>query len=72
MAFGTYDPIFRNFFSKILYARLSRPTVEKVYQYQKYVNNAMQTFLKDEATNNSIKELIILRMNHEQQHQELL
>lgn len=49
---------------------LSRPTVKEVYAYRKHVDHRMCTFigngLSDEA-----KELIILGLNHEQQHQEL-
>ncbi|WP_293312699.1 ergothioneine biosynthesis protein EgtB [Pedobacter sp. UBA5917] len=50
---------------------LSRPSVNEVYQYRAYVDEAMVKFLaaplKDE-----VKELLILGFNHEQQHQELL
>ncbi|MGN7989314.1 ergothioneine biosynthesis protein EgtB [Pedobacter sp. 22226] len=50
---------------------LSRPSVNEIYQYRSYVDEAMVKFLaaplKDE-----VKELLILGFNHEQQHQELL
>ena len=50
---------------------LSRPSVNEIYQYRAYVDEAMTKFLaaplKDE-----VKELLILGFNHEQQHQELL
>lgn len=50
---------------------LSRPSVNEIYQYRAYVDEAMVKFLaaplKDE-----VEELLILGFNHEQQHQELL
>lgn len=54
---------------------LSRPTVQDVYRYRQYVDEQMLSFLaqqqqqQDDAT---WKELFILGLNHEQQHQELL
>lgn len=50
---------------------LSRPTVAEIYQYRKYVDDAMIPFLSNELPN-EIKELVLLGFNHEQQHQELL
>ena len=50
---------------------LSRPTVTDVYQYRAYVDQAMDNFLSVEI-NDDVKELLILGLNHEQQHQELL
>lgn len=50
---------------------LSRPTVQDIYQYRAYVDHAMQTFLACAPTD-EVKELLILGLNHEQQHQELL
>lgn len=50
---------------------LSRPTVEEVYQYRKYVDQAMETLLKQSDCDELLR-LAILGINHEQQHQELL
>jgi ergothioneine biosynthesis protein EgtB len=50
---------------------LSRPTVQEVYQYRAYVDQAIQVFFQSHY-NNSLKELIELGLNHEEQHQELL
>jgi ergothioneine biosynthesis protein EgtB len=50
---------------------LSRPTVADIYKYREYVDEAMYKFLCDEPSKD-ITELIILGLNHEQQHQELL
>src|ERR1700761_5586880 len=50
---------------------LSRPTVADIYKYREYVDEAMEKFLCEEPPN-EVKELLILGLNHEQQHQELL
>ena len=50
---------------------LSRPSVEDIYKFRKYVDNAMNEFLQKEPSKD-LKELIELGLNHEQQHQELL
>lgn len=50
---------------------LSRPSVNEVYQYRAYVDQAMMTFLQIPVTR-EIKSLVLLGLNHEQQHQELL
>lgn len=50
---------------------LSRPTVDEVYRYRSYVDEAMKSFLEGGLQAN-LQELLILGLNHEQQHQELL
>lgn len=50
---------------------ITRPTVEEVYQYRKYVDGKMEELLQKEE-NSEIRELLILGVNHEQQHQELM
>ncbi len=61
---------------------LSRPTVAEVFAYRKYVDSAMQIFLSwiiDLSKNDQIPaaqaqeiaDLVVLGINHEQQHQEL-
>jgi ergothioneine biosynthesis protein EgtB len=50
---------------------LSRPSVNEIYQYRAYVDEAMVKFLASTLTD-EVKELLILGFNHEQQHQELL
>ena len=50
---------------------LSRPTVDDVFKYRAYVDEAMEKYLACEITS-EIAELIELGLNHEQQHQELL
>ena len=50
---------------------MTRPTVEEVYQYRRYVDQHMLVFLS-QPLSTRITELVILGLNHEQQHQELL
>lgn len=50
---------------------ITRPGVEEVYQYRAYVNEHMQQLLSGEV-NGTVRELVVLGLNHEQQHQELL
>jgi ergothioneine biosynthesis protein EgtB len=50
---------------------LSRPTVKDIFQYRKYVDEAMLQLL-DSGNNESLNELLDLGFNHEEQHQELL
>ena len=49
---------------------LSRPTVREVFEYRKYVDEKMLGFLSAGLSEN-VEELVILGLNHEQQHQEL-
>jgi len=50
---------------------LSRPSVNEIYQYRAYVDEAMINFLST-TLKDEVKELLVLGFNHEQQHQELL
>jgi len=52
---------------------LSRPTVKRVFEYRKYVDEKMAELLsgQPEAPNPQLDDLVILGLNHEQQHQEL-
>lgn len=51
---------------------LSRPTVEEIYHYRKYVDEQMGFLLADTTLSEMLKDLVLLGLNHEQQHQELL
>jgi ergothioneine biosynthesis protein EgtB len=50
---------------------LSRPTVIDIYRYREYVDEAMDKFLCKEPSS-EVSELLMLGLNHEEQHQELL
>ena len=51
---------------------LSRPGVQDVYRYREYVDKAIENFLTCEELDSRQSEILILGLNHEQQHQELL
>lgn len=50
---------------------ITRPTVAEVYQYRKYVDSHIEKLLQNQPVP-ELEELVILGINHEQQHQELL
>jgi ergothioneine biosynthesis protein EgtB len=50
---------------------LSRPTVDEVLAYRTYVDKHMMEFLSDGTLAKKISDLLLLGLNHEQQHQEL-
>jgi ergothioneine biosynthesis protein EgtB len=50
---------------------LSRPGIEKIARYRHAVDAAMQPLLRD-ASQPGLRDLIVLGLHHEQQHQELL
>lgn len=55
---------------------LSRPTVEEIYRYRAYVDDAMEHLLQEvlqtQDSSAELTDLITLGLHHEQQHQELL
>ncbi|MEP6682032.1 MAG: ergothioneine biosynthesis protein EgtB [Parafilimonas sp.] len=50
---------------------LSRPSVEEIYKYRSHVDDAIQNFLTHNLSD-ELRNLIVLGLNHEEQHQELL
>ncbi|WP_458626701.1 ergothioneine biosynthesis protein EgtB [Winogradskyella sp. PC D3.3] len=81
-SYTTYDSNFNFLFNsyyntvgdRILQANrgnMSRPSTETIYQYRAYVDANMERLLKAVSDQNII-DLVILGLNHEQQHQELL
>jgi len=50
---------------------LSRPSVDEVFAYRKHVDEQMIALLRRGEPEPDLKALIILGLNHEQQHQEL-
>lgn len=51
---------------------LSRPVVEDIYRYRKYVDGHMYDFMRHHQHRQQMLDLIELGLQHEQQHQELL
>ncbi len=50
---------------------ITRPGVDEVYRYRQYIDTAMRRLIAESLTP-ELEELIVLGLNHEQQHQELL
>ena len=50
---------------------ITRPTVAEVLEYRKYVDQHIENLLENHD-DRELKELVVLGINHEQQHQELL
>lgn len=74
----TYNFVFNSYYETIGNrvirtdrGNLSRPSVNEIYQYRHYVDEAMVSLLSKEV-NEDLQELVLLGFNHEQQHQELL
>jgi ergothioneine biosynthesis protein EgtB len=51
---------------------LSRPAVDEVLRYREHVDEAMERLLSRRADDPEIAQRVLLGINHEQQHQELL
>jgi ergothioneine biosynthesis protein EgtB len=82
MGYQEYDPdynfVFNSYYETVGNrvirtdrGNLSRPTVIEIFRYREYVDEAMNNFLCGEISE-EIKNLMILGLNHEEQHQELL
>ena len=50
---------------------LSRPTVKRVFEYRRYVDEQMSRLLAGADRDPQLIDLVVLGLNHEQQHQEL-
>ncbi|MES2765259.1 MAG: ergothioneine biosynthesis protein EgtB [Bacteroidota bacterium] len=77
----TYNYLFNSYYESIgertdraQRGFMTRPTVDEILKYRAHVNENIQELLLKTDENSFIKiyELIILGLNHEQQHQELL
>jgi ergothioneine biosynthesis protein EgtB len=51
---------------------LSRPLVAEILQYRNHVDEAMARLLQADTDDDEIQQRVVLGINHEQQHQELL
>ena len=51
---------------------LTRPSVQAVYDYRAHVDACMIKLIEERQGDSSFDELVVLGLNHEQQHQELL
>ncbi|RPD99087.1 ergothioneine biosynthesis protein EgtB [Aureibaculum marinum] len=69
-----FNSYYNNVGKRILQANrgnMSRPTIDEIYAYRQHVDTNMLQLLKG-TPNKQLTDLIILGLNHEQQHQELL
>jgi ergothioneine biosynthesis protein EgtB len=69
-----FNSYYNNVGDRILQANrgnMSRPSTDEVFAYRAYVDKKMQVFLESNPAK-KILDLVILGLNHEQQHQELL
>jgi ergothioneine biosynthesis protein EgtB len=74
-----YDFLFNSYYYTAgqMHARpkrglLSRPTLAEVLAYRSHVDDNMLRLLGEQATSAEIANVVVLGINHEQQHQELL
>ena len=72
--FNSYYNSVGNFWPRARRGLLSRPTVAEVFRYRGHVDAAVRRLLREggSALRPMLSERIILGLNHEQQHQELL
>ena len=69
-----FNSYYNNVGDRILQANrgnMSRPSTDEIFEYRTYVDQHMQEVFNN-LSDTSIIDLIILGLNHEQQHQELL
>jgi ergothioneine biosynthesis protein EgtB len=74
-----YDYLFNSYYYSVgdMHSRprrglLSRPTVKEIREYRAHVDEAILELLASAASDAEIEQLVILGLNHEQQHQELM
>jgi ergothioneine biosynthesis protein EgtB len=74
-----YDYLFNSYYYSAgnMHARpkrglLTRPTFAEVIAYRSHVDGAMQSLLGQRGDDSELQERVVLGLNHEQQHQELL
>jgi ergothioneine biosynthesis protein EgtB len=72
--FNSYYKALGNHHPRLQRGLLSRPTVEEVYQYRSFVDEAIQKLIENSSDKifQETRFPLILGFNHEQQHQELL
>ena len=72
--FNSYYNSLGDFWPRHQRGLLARPTVAEVYEYREHVDRAMRRLLfeGEQALPRVLRERIVLGLNHEQQHQELL
>ena len=80
--YDDFDPDFKFFFNSYYNSlgkrtkrnergTITRPGVKRVLEYRSFVDEKMRVLLADPPTEASFRDLVVLGLNHEQQHQEL-
>ncbi len=69
-----YEQLDSGFWPRSQRGLLSRPTVEEIYAYRRYIDNAMEALIQGcpEQDWPMVRNRLGIGLNHEQQHQELL
>jgi ergothioneine biosynthesis protein EgtB len=74
-----YDYLFNSYYYSVgqMHARpqrglLTRPTLQEVRDYREHVDAAIAALLDTDGDNDELRQRLVLGLNHEQQHQELL
>ena len=74
-----WDFLFNSYYQTVgpMHARpqrglLTRPTLQEIVDFRAHVDEAMQVLLRNRGGEDGVMERVILGLNHEQQHQELL
>lgn len=74
-----WDYLFNSYYYSVgeMYKRpqrglLSRPTVAEVVEYRQYVDERMTALIETASGDKELEFLVMLGLNHEQQHQELM
>jgi ergothioneine biosynthesis protein EgtB len=72
--YNSYYESFGTRVARVKRGTLSRPTVKEVYSYRRAIDEQMSELIEtvDEPSWPQFSQLLILGLNHEQQHQELL
>lgn len=70
--FNSYYNLIGDRILRVDRGNMTRPTVQEVYAYRAYVDEAMQQLLSEKELSGSLEQTIEIGWNHEQQHQELL
>ncbi|GAA0197350.1 ergothioneine biosynthesis protein EgtB [Kangiella japonica] len=70
--FNSYYNTIGEQFSRANRHLLSRPTVSEIYRYRQDITQRMIALIKNNNQLDKIAPLVVLGINHEQQHQELL
>lgn len=70
--FNSYYETVGDYFPKSQRGTLARPTVKEIYRYRKFVDDNMESLMDQHNLPDEVLQRMIIGMNHEQQHEELM